>query len=53
MFFDFVIYQKENNENDMTAYAICFDFCYQPQPSQTRQIRCQAPAVTRLLDFTY
>jgi hypothetical protein len=28
---------KENNENNMTAHAICFDFCYQPQPCQIWQ----------------
>jgi hypothetical protein len=28
---------KENNENDMAAHGICFDFYYRPKPSQIRQ----------------
>ena len=25
---------KENNENEMSAHGICFDFCYWPKPIQ-------------------
>jgi hypothetical protein len=28
---------KENNENDMVAHGICFDFYYWPKPRQTGQ----------------
>ena len=41
--------KKENNENDMNAHAICFDFCYQPQPSRIGQNSCRTPAVNRSL----
>ena len=33
---------KENNENDMVAHGICFDFYYQPKPRQTGQNDCWA-----------
>jgi len=28
---------KENNENDMAAHEICFDFLNRPKPSQIEQ----------------
>ena len=28
---------QENNENDMAAHGICFDFYYRPKPSQIGQ----------------
>ena len=33
---NFFLKFKENNENDMAAHAICFDFCYRPQPIRIR-----------------
>jgi hypothetical protein len=42
---------KENNENDMTAYGICFDFYYQPKPCQIEQNSSAAAADTRLAGY--
>ena len=42
---------KESNENDMAAHGICFDFYYQPKPSQIGQNSLAAAADARLDDF--
>ena len=39
---------KENNENDMAAHGICFDFYYRPKPRQTGQKGCRAFVDTHL-----
>jgi hypothetical protein len=39
---------KENNENDMVADGICFDFYYWSKPRQTGQKGCPAFVDTRL-----
>ena len=39
---------KENNENDMAAHGICFDFHYRPKPSQIGQNSLAAAADTCL-----
>ena len=36
---------KENNENDMAAHGICFDFYYRPKLSQHGQNGSAAAAV--------
>jgi hypothetical protein len=40
--------KKENNENDMSAHGICFDFYYWPKPRGTGQNGCRAFVDTRL-----
>ena len=39
---------KENNENDMAAHGICFDFYYWPKPSQIGHNGSAAAADARL-----
>ena len=39
---------KENNENDMAAHGICFDFYYRPKPSQIGQNGSAAAADARV-----
>ena len=39
---------KENNENDMAAHGICFDFYYWPKPSQIGQNGSAAAADAHL-----
>ena len=38
----FYLRSKENNENDMAAHGLCFDFYYRPKPRQTGQNGCLA-----------
>ena len=44
---------KENNETDMAAHGICFDFHYRPKPSQIGQNGSAAAADARLADSLY
>ena len=39
---------KENNENDMAAHGICFDFYYQPKLSQIGENGLAAAASAHL-----
>ena len=48
----FSILKKENNENDMAAHGICFDFYYQPKPSQFGQNGLAATSDARLADVS-
>ena len=41
-------FSMENNENDMAAHGICFDFYYQPKPRKIEQNGLAAAADARL-----
>ena len=43
---------KVNNENDIAAHGICFDFYYWPKPRRIGQNSCQAFVDTRLAGNT-